>query len=50
VIRIYTVSGALVKEVDAGAISPSTCYYTTWDGRNRSGLPVASEAPPTSTR
>ena len=42
VIRIYTTSGHLVREIDAGNISPSTCYYTTWDGKNRNGLPVAN--------
>lgn len=42
VIRIYTLSGRLVREVDAGNISPSTCYYTTWDGKNRNGQPVAN--------
>jgi hypothetical protein len=42
VIRIYTLSGRLVREVDAGNISANTCYYTTWDGRNREGLPVAN--------
>jgi hypothetical protein len=42
VIRIYTLSGRLVREVDAGNISPSQCYYTTWDGKNRNGQPVAN--------
>ncbi|OGR97710.1 MAG: hypothetical protein A2V88_03455 [Elusimicrobia bacterium RBG_16_66_12] len=42
VIRIYTVAGRLVRELDAGPISPSRCYYTQWDGRNRSGQPVAN--------
>lgn len=42
VIRIYTLSGRLVREVDAGNISPSTCYYTTWDGKNKNGQPVAN--------
>jgi hypothetical protein len=41
VIRIYTPSGRLVREIDAGAISPSTCYYQTWDGKNRDGVQVA---------
>jgi hypothetical protein len=42
VIRIYTLSGRLVREIDAGDIQPNNCYYTTWDGTNRSGLPVAN--------
>jgi|CXWL01.1.fsa_nt_gi hypothetical protein len=42
VIRIYTLAGRLVRELDAGQAAASTCYYTTWDGKNRSGLPVAN--------
>jgi hypothetical protein len=42
VIRIYTLSGRLVREIDAGNISPSTCYYTGWDGKNKNGQPVAN--------
>jgi hypothetical protein len=42
VIRIYTLSGRLVREVDAGNISASTCYYTVWDGKNKNGQPVAN--------
>lgn len=42
VIRIYTVSGRLVRELDAGPISPSSCYYIQWDGRNSRGQPVAN--------
>ena len=42
VIRIYTVSGRLVRELDAGPISPSSCYYIQWDGKNRNGQPVAN--------
>jgi hypothetical protein len=42
VIRIYTTSGRLVREVDAGNVEPNNCYYTTWDGENRNGLPVAN--------
>ena len=42
VIRLYTVSGRLVRELDAGNISPSQCYYTQWDGKNRNGQPVAN--------
>ncbi|MBI3566371.1 MAG: carboxypeptidase regulatory-like domain-containing protein [Elusimicrobia bacterium] len=42
VIRIYTLSGRLVREVDAGHVSPSMCYYTVWDGKNKNGQPVAN--------
>ena len=42
VIRVYSVSGRLVREIDAGNIAPSSCYYTTWDGKNRNGQPVAN--------
>lgn len=42
VIRIYTTSGRLVREVDAGPISPNTCYYMQWDGKNKNGQPVAN--------
>ncbi|OGS37664.1 MAG: hypothetical protein A2506_10315 [Elusimicrobia bacterium RIFOXYD12_FULL_66_9] len=42
VIRIYTVSGRLVRELDSGPVSPGRCYYIQWDGRNRSGQPVAN--------
>lgn len=42
VIRIYTVSGRLVRELDAGSISPNNCYYTQWDGKNRNGQSVAN--------
>jgi hypothetical protein len=42
VIRVYTLSGRLVREIDAGNIQPNNCYYTTWDGKNRNGLPVAN--------
>jgi hypothetical protein len=42
VIRIYTLSGRLVREVDAGNVQPKSCYYTTWDGKNRNGQPVAN--------
>ncbi len=42
VIRIYTLSGRLVREVDAGNVAPGACYYTVWDGKNKSGQPVAN--------
>lgn len=42
VIRIYTPSGRLVRELDAGDVAPNSCYYTTWDGANKNGQPVAN--------
>jgi hypothetical protein len=42
VIRIYTLSGRLVREIDAGDAAPSSCSYIQWDGKNRTGLPVAN--------
>ncbi|MDE2141506.1 MAG: carboxypeptidase regulatory-like domain-containing protein [Elusimicrobia bacterium] len=42
VIRLYTLSGRLVREIDAGDVSPSSCSYIQWDGRNRSGQAVAN--------
>ena len=42
VIRIYTLSGRLVREIDAGDVAPSSCSYIQWDGRNRTGQPVAN--------
>ena len=41
-IRIYTLAGRLVRALDAGQAAASTCYYTTWDGKNSSGLQVAN--------
>lgn len=40
-IRIYTLSGRLVRELDGGNVQGGNCYYTTWDGRNRTGQQVA---------
>jgi hypothetical protein len=42
VLRIYTTSGRLVREVDQGDIAPGACYYTAWDGANRQGSMVAN--------
>ncbi len=41
-IRIYTVSGRLVRELDGGDVVGGNCYYTTWDGTNRSGQNVGN--------
>ena len=43
VIRVYTLSGELVRELDLGdAITGGAYYYTQWDGKNRSGASVAN--------
>jgi flagellar hook assembly protein FlgD len=41
-IRIYTVSGELVRVIDEGDKTGGFTYYTTWDGKNMSGAHVAS--------
>ncbi len=41
-IRIYTLSGQLVREIDEGQHSGGTYNYTVWDGRNRNGSNVAN--------
>jgi hypothetical protein len=41
-IRIFTTSGRLVRELDAGPVTGGSCYYTTWDGKNRNGTAVAN--------
>src|SRR5581483_1729982 len=41
-IRVYTLSGRLVDELDAGVLSGSgQCVYINWDGTNRTGQQVA---------
>ncbi|HXS99195.1 MAG TPA: carboxypeptidase regulatory-like domain-containing protein [Elusimicrobiota bacterium] len=42
VIRVYTLSGRLVRDLDQGDVTGGTCTYTSWDGLNRNGLPVAN--------
>lgn len=42
VIRIYTLAGRLVQEIDAGTVAPNKCYAIEWDGKNRNGQPVAN--------
>ncbi|MBI5243109.1 MAG: carboxypeptidase regulatory-like domain-containing protein [Elusimicrobia bacterium] len=41
VIRIYTLNGELVRELDVD-LTASTYYYREWDGRNKSGSKVAN--------
>lgn len=41
-IRIYTLSGRLVNELDAGGLTGAgQCIYINWDGTNRDGQAVA---------
>ncbi len=42
VIRIYTLSGRLVRNLDQGQVVGGSCTYTSWDGLNRSGQAVAN--------
>ncbi|MFI5347275.1 MAG: carboxypeptidase regulatory-like domain-containing protein [Elusimicrobiota bacterium] len=42
VIRIYTLAGRLVREIDSGDVAPNSCSYIQWDGKNRNGQPVAN--------
>jgi hypothetical protein len=42
VIRVYTLSGRLVRDLDQGDVAGGTCTYTGWDGLNRSGQAVAN--------
>jgi hypothetical protein len=42
VIRIYTLSGELVRELDEGNQDGGFYYYTTWDGKNKDGKDVAN--------
>lgn len=41
-IRIYTLAGELVRELDQGEQSGGAYYYTAWDGKNKSGTDVAN--------
>ncbi|MFA6092560.1 MAG: DUF2012 domain-containing protein [Elusimicrobiota bacterium] len=41
-IRIYTLNGELVRELDMGDLTGGTYYYTEWDGKNKSGSKVAN--------
>ena len=41
-IRIYTIAGELVAEMDEGDRTGGSYFYTTWDGRNRTGGSVAN--------
>lgn len=42
VIRVYTLAGELVREIDGGNVSGGTYNYVVWDGRNRNGGKVAN--------
>ena len=42
VIRVYSVSGELVRELDEGDKPGGFYYYTTWDGKNKDGKDVAN--------
>ncbi len=42
VIRIYNLSGELVRTLDEGTQTGGRTYYSTWDGKNKSGDKVAS--------
>ncbi len=41
-IRIYTINGELVRELDQGDQTGGATYYTSWDGTNRTGKTVAN--------
>lgn len=42
VIRIYSLSGELVRELDEGDKAGGYYYYTAWDGKNKDGKDVAA--------
>ncbi|MBL0059903.1 MAG: hypothetical protein IPP35_12635 [Elusimicrobia bacterium] len=42
VIRVYSLSGELVRELDEGDRPGGFYYYTTWDGKNKDGKDVAN--------
>ncbi|MEK6543898.1 MAG: FlgD immunoglobulin-like domain containing protein, partial [Elusimicrobiota bacterium] len=41
-IRIYDVTGDLIREIDNGELAGGAYYYQVWDGRNHAGKQVAS--------
>jgi hypothetical protein len=41
-IRIYTLAGELVRDLDMGDQTGGSYYYTAWDGKNKSGQNVAN--------
>jgi flagellar hook assembly protein FlgD len=42
IIRIYTLSGDLVDELEEGSKTGGFTYYSAWDGKNKDGQEVAS--------
>jgi flagellar hook assembly protein FlgD len=42
IMRIYTLSGDLVDEMDQGVQTGGSTYYASWDGKNKDGDAVAS--------
>jgi flagellar hook assembly protein FlgD len=42
VIRLYSLAGRLIRELDAGTVASNTCYAIEWDGKNSNGQPVAN--------
>ncbi|MBI4057623.1 MAG: carboxypeptidase regulatory-like domain-containing protein [Elusimicrobia bacterium] len=42
IIRIYSVAGELVREMDQGEQSGGFYYYVSWDGKNKDGHDVAN--------
>src|SRR5258708_36031796 len=42
IIRIFTVSGELVRVLDQGSLPGGLTYYAAWDGKNMNGAHVAS--------
>jgi hypothetical protein len=42
VLRIFTISGELVRVLDQGVQTCGATYYATWDGMNMNGAQVAS--------
>jgi hypothetical protein len=41
-LRVFDVTGRLVRTIDFGAMVGGQIYYQGWDGRNDFGLDVAS--------
>jgi flagellar hook assembly protein FlgD len=42
ILKIYNSAGELIRELFNSFISPGAQYQSTWDGKNKSGEPVAS--------
>ncbi|MBI4385819.1 MAG: hypothetical protein HY551_00400 [Elusimicrobia bacterium] len=41
-VRVYTLAGELVREIDLGPLTGGSYIYTQWDGKNKSGVDVAN--------